>query len=136
MLFGARQAYATTEIAHPFYQNYFKEIKRRITISLKAHYARTLPEVLKLLEPEGIDYFIFSKKRFYPEALKKEKYFAPLDTLIKELTSRHYTDYAYKLLPSKVKLDEAPYMLFKDEQSALIDIKKLREFINKQDTSS
>lgn len=129
MLFGQRRAYATTETAHPFYQGYFKEVKRRIEISLRAHYARDLKEVAAILEPDNIDYFVFSRKRFYPEALEKEKYFEPLKGLVDELTSRDYRDYAYKKLPREVDLINHPYMPFRDDQSVVIDVRKLRDYL-------
>lgn len=131
-LFGARRTFATTETAHPFYSEYYKEIKRRIIISLKAHYARDLEEVVRLLEPEGIDYFVFSRKRFYPSALEHERYYYPLNALVDELTSRHYTEYAYKQLPKRVNIEAAPYMPFKDAQSAVVDVAKLKEFLGKE----
>lgn len=130
-LFAMRRAYATTETAHPFYPLYFKEMVRRHEISLKAHYAKDLDEVLRLLKPEGIDFFVFNKQRFYPEALQKESHFAPLNHLAKELTSRHYNDYAYKMLPDKTS-DDFPFLLYRDQQSAIIDIKKLERFLNNE----
>jgi hypothetical protein len=137
-LFGIRKAYATTETTHPFYPGYYNEIKRRLIISLKAHYARSLREVVDLLEPEGIDYFIFSRKRFYPASkdnpvgLKYDKFFSPLNTLVNDLTARHYEDYAYKQLPREVDLSKAPFMFFKDEQSAVVGIKELKAFLKEK----
>lgn len=129
MLFARRRAYATYETAHPFYPKYFKEMLRRHTISLKAHYAKNLEEVYNLLAPEKIDYFVFSRQRFYPEALKEARYFDPLRDLVKELTSRNYLDYAYKQMPYDIDLKAAPYLLFKDHESAVIDVHKLGEFL-------
>lgn len=125
-LFAIRRAYATTETAHPFYPRYFEEIKRRLRISLKAHYASNLCEVLELLEPEGVDYFVFSRHRFYPWALEKERYFEPLSKLMQKLTARHYDTYAYKQLPQQVT-SNAPYLVYRDDQSAVVDIVALRE---------
>jgi hypothetical protein len=106
-------------------------MKRRYIISLRAHYARDWQEFVDLLDPEGIDYFVFSRKRFYPEVLMKERslIFAPLNELAAELTSYDLQEYLYKKLPREVDLEEAPFMLFKDEQSALIDIKVLKEWL-------
>ncbi len=131
-LFAARQGYVTTETAHPFYRTYNEEMKRRLSISLKAHYARTLDELVAILEPEGIDYFVFERKQFYPKALEEAKYFPPLDVLNKELTSRPYTDYAFRELPSAPDLHRYPFMTFRDDWSVVVDVKKLKEYLSAQ----
>ncbi|RMG43048.1 MAG: hypothetical protein D6719_04685 [Candidatus Dadabacteria bacterium] len=128
-LFGMRRGYATTETAHPFYKGYYREIKRRLIISLKAHYARNLRELLAILKPEGVDYFVFERARFYPGALKKARYFPPLNQLVRELTSRPYMEYAYRELPDKVDLKKAPFMPFKDRKAALVDLKALEKYL-------
>ncbi|RMD84633.1 MAG: hypothetical protein D6808_06680, partial [Candidatus Dadabacteria bacterium] len=128
-LFGMRRGYATTETAHPFYDKYYEEIKRRLVVSLKAHYASTLKEVVDILEPEGVDFFVFARKKFYPEALKKERYFAPLNSMVKALCSRHYTDYAYREMQKGVDGKFPPYVAFIDSESVVLDLKKLRSFL-------
>ncbi|MDC0358494.1 hypothetical protein OAO01_06730, partial [Oligoflexia bacterium] len=70
MLFGKRRGFITTETAHPFYKGYNAEVQRRLELSLRAHFARDLSELLAVLEPAEVDYFVFERKRFYPWALK------------------------------------------------------------------
>ncbi len=132
MLFGERRALITTETAHPFYQEYNREVQRRLKISLAAHYARTLQELYDILLPEGVDYFIFERKQFYPEALARAEYHPPLDKFVSELASRDYREYAYRQLPDQVDLQIAPFMPFKDAQAALIDIRLLGKFLKEQ----
>lgn len=129
-LFAKRQVYISTETAHPFYDKYYSEVRRRIDITLRAHFARDLKELLTLLEPEGIDYFVFRRKLFYPEELQKADYFKPFDQLVYTLTRRGDNDYAYRQLPRKVEA-AAPFMPFKDDQSAVVDIAELRRYIDK-----
>jgi len=131
-LFGLRRGYATTETAHPFYPVYFSEIRRRLEISLKAHYARDFQEFLDILEPEGIDYFVFERNAFYPESLESAWYFRPLNKLVDELTSRHYSEYAYRQLPQRVNLKRFPAMPFRDDWSVVVDVQKLREHVIKE----
>ncbi len=130
-LFGKRQGYVTNETAHPFYDKYYQEMSRRLDISLRAHYSRDLSEIVTLLEPEGISYFIFKRKAFYPDALSKVTYFSPFDTLVKELASHPAEEYAYKKLPKEVDLERYPFLIYRDDQSAVVDIKKLQEFLSK-----
>ena len=125
-LFAKRQVLATTETWHPFYKGYNKEIVRRLTISLRAHYSRDLEELVKVLEPTNVDYFIFERNRFYPEELEKAKYFPPLDTFVKQLASRDYTQYAYRKLPAEMDPDNFPCMVFKDRLSVMVDVNCLR----------
>lgn len=127
-LFASRQGFVTTETAHPFYRTYNEEMKRRLTISLKAHYARSLKELVALVEPEGIDYFVFERQQFYPQALTEAKYFPPLDQLNKELTSHPVNEYAYKSLPQIPDPNHYPFLTFRDDWSAVVDINKLKEY--------
>ncbi|MCB9030675.1 MAG: hypothetical protein H6619_06445 [Deltaproteobacteria bacterium] len=128
-LFGKRIGYATTETAHPFYDKYYQEIKRRLIVSFKAHYAEDLDELVSILEPEGIDYFIFKRKEFYPEALAKADYFEPIGTEVRQLASRDYMDYAYKKLPREVDLEKFPYMPYRDDLSVIVDVSALKSFL-------
>ena len=128
-LFAVRRAYISTESAHPFYDRYYAEVRRRLTITLKAHYAKDLVELVRLLEPEGVDYFVFARAKFYPEALAKAKYFKPFDTLVRELTSRPPDEYAYRQLPRVVTLADFPAMPYKDEKAALVHIPTLKQWL-------
>lgn len=137
MLFAERRGYITNETAHPFYLGYLKEVNRRLEISFRAHYAETLDELVNILGPEGIDYFIFERAKFYPEALRNAQYHPPLDALVKQLTSRPVHAYAFRALPSEVNTTEFPFLVFKDNRSVLIDVqllKKYREEIKQQET--
>ncbi len=129
MLFSERQGYITYETSHPFYPKYFEECLRRNVISLKAHYARNLHEVYDLLAPEKIDYFVFDRKRFYPDKLANEKYFEPLKAMVKELTARDSQDYAFKQIPRAINLTATPYLIFRDDYSVVIDVKKLGAYL-------
>jgi hypothetical protein len=134
-LFAKRRAYITTETAHPFYDRYYDEVRRRLDITLRAHYARSLEELVRLLEPEGVDYFVFHRKLFYPDALQKATYFRPFDRLVRELTNRPPDEYAYRQLPDQVDPNAAPYMPFKDASAAVVDVRKLSEFLSSRAVS-
>jgi len=131
MLFGKRRGFATTETYHPFYLGYLHEIDRRIDISLRAHYARDLTELYELLEPEGIDYFVFERRRFYPAILKDPRtfYFEPFRTLSEELGSRPWQEYAYREIPAEMDLEGHPYKVFRDHRSVLVDVAQLGEYL-------
>jgi hypothetical protein len=135
LLFGERRALITTETAHPFYPKYNQEVQRRLKIVLSAHYSESLEQLYKILAPAGVDYFVFERKRFYPEALEAAEYHPPLDTLVKELASRHYSKYAYRQLPAEVDLEIAPYMPFKDAYAAVVDMHKLGQFLSERRVS-
>jgi hypothetical protein len=125
-LFGMRRGFITTETAHPFYDRYYEAIKPRIEVVLRAHYARDFDEFLALVEPHGIDYFVFERRRFYPEALQSLKYFEPFNALLRELGSRHWQDYVYRQLPTEVDRAKFPAMPFRDAHSVVVDVKALR----------
>lgn len=129
MLFGERQGYVTTETAHPFYPRYNLEMRRRLEVSLRAHYAKDLTELLSLVEPEGIDYFVFARRKFTAEELKKVKYFPPLDGVAAELASRPPEAYAYSMLPERGSAARRQLVSFEDSQSVVISIRELRRYL-------
>ena len=108
-------------------------MKRRLEITWKAYYARDLEEFLLLLEPEGIDYFVFRRAHFYPGSLKNATSFRPYDTLVGELASRHWSDYVYRKLPTRIDLEQYPFMPFRDKQAVIVDLSRLREYLAARD---
>jgi len=124
-LLGMRKGFATTETWHPFFAAYNQEIKRRLEISFRAHYATTLTEFITILESERIDYFLFARKLMRPENLRKAGYLEPLNSLVRGLASKDSYQYAYFQLPFGNK----KVVPFSDEQSVLIDINALKRFI-------
>jgi hypothetical protein len=132
MLFGKRTAYITTETAHPFYDGYYALIKPRIERTLRAHYARSLQELFEIMDPEGVDYFVFERRRFYPEALASLEYFEPFNALLRELGSRPHTEYAYRELPREVDLESFPPLVFRDDYAVVVDIKALGRWLGAQ----
>lgn len=131
-LFGARRAFITTETGHPFYARYNEEVERRNAISLRAHYARSLEELVTLVEPEGITYFVFRRADFKPGVLPTLTYFPPLEGLMQELVSRPPDQYAYAQLPHTMDRAHYPFVVFIDEQSTLVDIRALKAYLQSQ----
>jgi hypothetical protein len=135
-LFGARKGYVTTETTHPFYTRYYAEMKRRNEVVLRAHYSASLEELLAVLEPEGIDYFVFRRGDFYPQVLPKLTFFPPFEGLMKELTSRPAEMYAYRQLPEQVDLQQYPFMPYKDRLSAVVDVEALKTYLQAKRTAA
>src|SRR5690606_9468209 len=117
------------ETAHPFYDKYYEIVKHRLRVTLRAHYAKSVPEFLGAIGDEKIDYYIFNRKKFQPEQLSKATYFAPFDALVRELTSENQADYAYFDLTNTVDSGDPSYLVFSDSNFALIDLGKLRSKI-------
>ncbi|MBX7145396.1 MAG: hypothetical protein K1X79_13170 [Oligoflexia bacterium] len=133
-LFARRRVYASSETWHPFYSGYNIEMKRRLSIALRAHYSHTLNELYSILASERIDYFVFDRRLFYPAALQKAGYFMPLNDLVRELTQGDPAAYAYRELPEQVNLDKYPFMPYRDRLVAIVDVAKLGEFLSQQTT--
>jgi len=129
-LFGRHRAFVTNETAHPFYDTYYTEMKRRLIISLKAHYSRDPKEFVDLLAGEGVTHFIFKRKAFYPEALASATYFSPLDTVVKELTSYPADEYLYKKFPPELDKSKFPFLLYRDDQSLVVDVDSMKTFLD------
>ncbi len=136
-LFAVRRGYVTTETTHPFYKGYYAEMYRRNEISLRAHYAATLEELVSILEPEGITHFVFRRSDFYPGAMDDVKFFASYKPLTDTLFSRPESQYAYRQLPPTVDMVKYPFMPYKDKFSVVVDVQALKEFLkNSKDGSN
>jgi hypothetical protein len=129
-LFGIRRALVTTETSHPFYPRYNMEMRRRSEISLRAHYATSLQELVTLLAPEGVTHFVYRREDFRPEKLSKATYFPPLDKVVKELTSRPSEELLFYSLPRKgLDKEQYPFVVFVDKTSIIVDVKELTSFL-------
>ncbi len=124
-LFAVRKAFVTTETSHPFYPRYNLEMRRRSELSLRAHYAQSLSEVVSLLQPEGVTHFIFRRADFRPERLEKATYFPPLDKVMDELLAKPRESLAYYQLPKEMNPEKFPYVKFIDDVSIVIDVRAL-----------
>lgn len=132
-LFAERRVFISTELAHPFYRGYYNLIKDRVELSLRAHYAKSLEELYDMVAPQGIDYFVFHRALFYPEALASASYFRPYDQVVYEVTRvPNIMQFAYRELPAEVDLAIAPYMPFKDEVAAVVDIHRLGRALGRE----
>jgi hypothetical protein len=131
LLFGMRRVYVSTETAHPFYLKFYTEMERRLEISFRAHYASSAEEFLEIIKNEPIDYFIFSRKKFSPEALKAERYHTPLDGLVLNLCSKDPRSYFFRKLPRTRDIKKHPFVKYADEESTIIDVRGLKEFLER-----
>jgi hypothetical protein len=132
-LFAERKVYISTEMAHPFYKGYYDKIKDRIIVSLRAHYAPTLTALYDEIAPYGISYFVFQRNLFYPEQLSSASFFKPYDQLVFSLTRGvDPMNFAYRALPKEVNLDVAPFMPFKDETAAVVDVRLLGRYLGRE----
>ncbi len=131
-LFAVRKALVTTETSHPFYPRYNLEMRRRSELSLRAHYAQSLTEIVSLLQPEGVTHFIFRRADFRPERLAKATYFPPLDKVMTELLSKPRDTLAFYQLPKAMDPEKHPYVTFIDDVSVIVDIKALANHLQAQ----
>ncbi len=131
-LFGVRRALVTTETSHPFYPRYNLEMRRRSEVSLRAHYAESLDELVTLLQPEGVTHFIFRRADFRSENLARQTYFPPLDRLVKNLVKRPNNRFVFHELPKDLDFANYPYVKFIDDISIIIDIKELADYLRMQ----
>lgn len=128
-LFGVRKAFVTTEVAHPFYQNYYREMDRRMQLSLRAHYAQDYEEFLRPLEAEGIDYFVFSLRRFAPGAPQCVRLYQPLNQQLQTLCAQPAESYVLNkllALPQPARKRVGP---FKDDEALLVSVRELRAYL-------
>jgi hypothetical protein len=104
-------------------------VQRRNEISLRAHWAASLEDLVTILEPEGITHFLFRRSDFTPEGLQQATFFPPLTGTVKQLTSKPAGSYAYDKLPKQPDPAQHPYVVFIDSQSLLIDVQALKAYL-------
>lgn len=127
-LFAIRRAYVTAETWHPFYSEYNREMKRRIEITLQAYFSKSLSEIVKLLRPEGVDYIVFRSRHFSNANQTQAQLYAPFSETIRRLTTLgDPAPYAFELLPDTANLESAPYLVYRDHQVAIVDLKVLEK---------
>jgi len=131
-LFAARRAFVTTETSQPFYPRYNLEMRRRSEISLRAEYAETFEELVSLLEPEGITYFVFRRADFTPQGLAGATYLPPLDTLAAGLASRPSGKFVFNELSLAGESAKYPFVVFKDSFSVIVDVRALSLYLREQ----
>ena len=116
-------AYITTETAHPFFDSYWKETRRRLELVWRAYYETDIESFLGKLKSEGITHFVFKKSDFFPEA--KAQYFRPLDKLVKELAQKPAHTFAYETFLRNKQLKKLGVTPFRDRQSLVISVAAL-----------
>ncbi len=131
-LFAARRALVTTETSQPFYPRFNLEMRRRSEVALKAHYAESLPDLVTLLEPEGVSHFVFRRRDFRPEVLREVSYFPPLDSLVRQLVTRPSGKFAFNELPKEIDPVKYPYVVHIDAVSIIVDIQALAASLRQQ----
>lgn len=122
-LFSLRVAYVTSETAHPFFSKYREEMRRRLGIVLRAHYAGDWNDFLAALGDEKIDYFVFERRAFLPRA----RYSPPHDQLVKELLSTNR--WAFGELPEALDREKWPFLVYIDGRSKIVDVAALRKYL-------
>ncbi len=120
-LYGVRKGFVTSETWHPFYALYNVEMKRRLEVTFRAHYARDAQEFVKLLQAEGIAYFIFERRMFRPQELQEASYFEPLNSLVRQLTQGDSETYLFHTL-LKADTKVAPYV---DQRALVVNVAEL-----------
>lgn len=129
-LFGERKGFITSETAHPFYSGYWDEARRRMEISLRANYARNSRELLDLLEHEDVNYFVFDRGSLSGDRLKKAKYYAPFNVLIKDLSQYHPEEYLGRKLLSLSGDERREVVPYIDDRAIVVDMRALKRHEN------
>lgn len=126
-LFGMRAAYITTETAHPFFDRYWKEAKRRLTVTWTAYYSDDIDDFLDVLRSEDITHFIFKKSDFFPKGLEQSTYFKPFDQLVKNLSNKDPKSFVYETFLANKSLKPLGVTPFRSRKSLVIDIVALEK---------
>jgi hypothetical protein len=133
-LFGRRIGYITTETAHPFYDRYYAEVKRRMEVTFSAHYARDWRGFHTLLSREGIDYFVFRVGDFAPERLHRERYEIPFQNMIRRLNNFPREEFVFSSLPGAIDAEPHPYQVLRTNNVAVVDVAALGRWLERSTT--
>ncbi len=120
-LFGMRRAFATSETWHPFFKLYNAEIKRRMEVTFRALYAKDAAQFVALLRGEGISYFVFERRLFREEELRRATYYEPVNRLLQRLVRAPPEQYLFYALPLANK-KVVPYA---DDLAVVVNVEEL-----------
>lgn len=86
--FGARKAFVTYELSHPWYKGYWATIKRRTSDLFDAYYSDSPEKIHHFCRENGIDYLVVRERDFSSESLKSGQiHFEPFDARIRNATA-------------------------------------------------
>lgn len=86
-LFSRRRVLVTSELSHPYMDNYYQKIKKRTLKFFDAYYSPSGQEILDFAHEFGVDYLVVSQFHFSPEYLAARNfYFQPYNDYVQELT--------------------------------------------------
>lgn len=120
MSFSGRDCYVTYEGAHPLYNRYFEEIRRRFNAFHRAYFAREFKDLSDFLETEGIDYILLNRDHFQPTGINY-RLFEPFTSELKA-TYRGIPGDAFVL--GQQNLDG---VVFSQGRFEVLEAQKLRE---------
>ncbi|MCC6955018.1 MAG: hypothetical protein IT290_12945 [Deltaproteobacteria bacterium] len=127
-LFSKRRIFMSSEAAHPFYDRYYEEVKRRLEIELTAAYARDPKELLSL-RAEGIRYFVFDRETVLRHNGKRASYVPPFRRMVFKLAGRAPESYLAYQLTEPAAEARFPSLLFRNERYSVVDIDKIAEIV-------
>lgn len=84
LLTTGQNAYFTFETAHPLYDNYYREISRRIRAFHEAYFATTPDILLSFVKAERIDYLLINRAHFAANGVHNYSLFEPYDREVHE----------------------------------------------------
>ncbi len=125
-LFAERNGFITSETAHPFYTGYWHEAQRRLELSLQANYALTADDFLNRVGSEGISYFIIDRQSLLGDRLKKVKYYAPFNNLIRTLAEHAPGDYFGRKLLNLPRDASQRFVPYIDDRAIVVDVEALK----------
>lgn len=79
-----QDAYFTFETAHPLYDNYYREISRRIRAFHEAYFATGIEAVAAFARDEKVDYLLVNRSHFAPGGVGRYRLFAPHEHEVRE----------------------------------------------------
>lgn len=85
-IMGKRSILCVYKMAHPWFDNYYREVKKRTIDTYRALYAEDVAEINRLYELYGVDYLVI-EKRLYSGKYRRRKriYVEPFNTMIKKM---------------------------------------------------
>lgn len=128
-LFSNRRLFVSSEVAHPFYQDYYREMKRRLLVVWSAVYSRDLDKFMQTLQTEGVTHFIFRRGDYKPAALTRPQTFQPVGNTVRELAGHPAGDFVYSRF---IKDAQAEFVVYQDQKVVVVDVQKMTELLPTQ----
>jgi len=119
-LFSQRRVLVTSELSHPYMDNYYGKIKERTLRFFQAYYSPSCQEILDFAHEFGVDYLVVYRAHFSPGYLREGNfYFQPYNDYVQELVKERKEFFLATIPQEKILFEKNDIFVIKANEATL-----------------